>query len=102
MTEERYEIIKLLGKGRTGGVYEAEDSTLGRKVALRRFFAQTSDVEVDVYKEDFEKVAHSLSALQHPNLLRVYDAGVDGDGAYIISQLLKGETLHDKIFHAGD
>lgn len=101
MTEERYEIIKLLGKGRTGGVYEAEDSNLGRKVALRRFFAQGDDIEVDVYKEDFEKVAQSLSVLQHPNLLRVYDAGVDGDGAYIISQLLKGETLHDKITNEG-
>ena len=101
MKEERYEIIKLLGKGRTGGVYEAEDSNLGRKVALRRFFAQGNHIEVDAYKEDFEKVAQSLSALQHPNLLRVYDAGVDGDGAYIISQLLKGETLHDKITNEG-
>lgn len=97
MLEERYEIIKLLGKGRTGGVYEAEDTTLGRKVALRRFFAQTKKVDLAQYKADFENVAHSLSALQHPNLLRVYDAGVDQDGPYIISQLLTGETLHEKI-----
>jgi serine/threonine protein kinase len=95
--EERYEIIKLLGKGRTGGVYEAEDTNLGRKVALRRFFAQSKTTDLDDYKTDFENVTHSLSALQHPNLLRVYDAGVDNDGAFIISQLLKGETLHDKI-----
>ncbi len=97
MIEERYEIIKMLGKGRTGGVYEAEDTNLGRKVALRRFFAQSKETDLEEYKTDFENVAHSLSALQHPNLLRVYDAGVDNDGAYIISQLLKGETLHDKI-----
>jgi|GEM_PF-2484118 len=97
MLEERYEIIKVLGKGRTGGVYEAEDTNLGRKVAMRRFFAQSKNTDLEEYKTDFENVAHSLSALQHPNLLRVYDAGVDQDGAYIISQLLKGETLHDKI-----
>ncbi len=97
MSEERYEIIKLLGKGRTGGVYEAEDTNLGRKVALRRFFAQGRQADLSEYKEDFENVAHSLSALQHPNLLRVYDAGVDQDGAYIISQILKGETLHERI-----
>ncbi len=97
MLEERYEIIKLLGKGRTGGVYEAEDTTLGRKVALRRFFAQTKNIDLADYKTEFENVAHSLSALQHPNLLRVYDAGVDQDGPYFISQLLHGETLHESI-----
>ncbi|MGJ8655585.1 MAG: serine/threonine protein kinase [Akkermansiaceae bacterium] len=97
MIEERYEIIKLLGKGRTGGIYEAEDTNLGRKVAMRRFFAQNKRTDFAEYQEDFEKVAHSLSGLQHPNLLRVYDAGVDSDGAYIISQLLTGETLHNKI-----
>ncbi|MFT5904757.1 MAG: serine/threonine protein kinase [Cryomorphaceae bacterium] len=97
MIEERYEIIKLLGKGRTGGVYEAEDTNLGRKVALRRFFAQSKQTDLEEYKTDFENVTHALSALQHPNLLRVYDAGVDQDGAFIISQLLKGDTLHDKI-----
>lgn len=97
MIEERYEIIKLLGKGRTGGVYEAEDTNLGRKVALRRFFAQSKTTDIAEYKTDFENVTHALSALQHPNLLRVYDAGVDNDGAFIISQLLEGETLHDKI-----
>jgi serine/threonine protein kinase len=97
MIEDRYEIIKLLGKGRTGGVYEAEDSKLTRKVALRRFFAQDKETDIAEYKEDFQTIAHALSALQHPNLLRVYDAGVDDDGAYVISQLLKGETLADKI-----
>ena len=101
MNEDRYEIIKLLGKGRTGGVYEAVDSVLGRKVALRRFFAQRSEINVDTYKKEFQEVAHSLSALQHPNLLRVYDAGVDNEGAYIISQLLSGTSLNNQIATGG-
>ncbi len=97
MSEERYEIIKLLGKGRTGGVYEAEDTLLGRKVAMRRFFSQSSFSDVSEHQEEFVTVAQSLSALQHPNLLRVFDAGVDEDGAFIISQLLKGDTLHNRL-----
>ena len=95
MSIERYEIIRLLGKGRTGGVYEAEDTRLQRKVALRRFFSQDGISDLTEYKEDFENIAQSLSALQHPNLLRVLDAGVDEDGAFIISQLLEGESFHD-------
>ncbi len=97
MLEERYKIIKLLGKGRTGGVYEAEDTHLKRKVAMRRFFSQCDQIEVSDYKEDFVAISQNLSALQHPNLLRVYDAGVDTDGAFIISQLLMGDTLHNRL-----
>lgn len=94
MSTERYEITRLLGKGRTGGVYEAEDTRLQRKVALRRFFSQDGITDLTGYKADFESIAQNLSALQHPNLLRVFDAGVDEDGAFIISQLLEGECFH--------
>jgi len=97
MSEERYDILKLLGKGRTGGVYEAEDTRLGRKVAMRRFFSQNELTDVSEYEEEFKQIAQSLSALQHPNLLRVFDAGMDEDGAFIISQQLKGDTLHNRL-----
>ena len=96
MSENRYEITRLLGKGRTGGVYEAEDKNLNRKVAMRRFFDQGNRVDFTQHKEDFLQVARSLSNLQHPNLLRVFDAGVDEDGAYVVSQLLEGESLHEE------
>jgi len=97
MIEERYEIIKILGKGRTGGVYEAKDTVLGRNVALRRFFVQDKDINSKDYKEEFEKVTQSLSGIQHPNVLRIFDAGVDDDGGYVISQLLDGVTLKDQV-----
>ena len=96
MSENRYEITKLLGKGRTGGVYEAEDGNLNRKVAMRRFFDQGNIVDFSQHKEEFLQVAQSLSNLQHPNLLRVFDAGFDEDGAYIASQLLEGGSLHEE------
>ncbi len=97
MSKERYDILKLLGKGRTGGVYEAEDSRLGRKVAMRRFFSENDQTDVSVYEDEFIEIAQSLSALQHPNLLRVFDAGMDEDGAFIISQLMKGDSLHNRL-----
>lgn len=96
MSENRYEITRLLGKGRTGGVYEADDHNLNRKVAMRRFFDQGNQVDFTAHKEDFLQVARSLSNLQHPNLLRVFDAGIDEDGAYIVSQLLEGGSLHEE------
>ena len=96
MSDNRYEITRLLGKGRTGGVYEAEDKNLNRKVAMRRFFDQGNQFDFAQHKEDFLQVARSLGNLQHPNLLRVFDAGVDEDGGYVVSQLLEGESLHEE------
>ena len=72
MSENRYEITKLLGKGRTGGVYEAEDGNLNRKVAMRRFFDQGNVVDFSQHKEEFLQVAQSLSNLQHPNFCLLY------------------------------
>lgn len=97
MSEERYDILKLLGKGRTGGVYEAEDTRLGRKVAMRRFFSQNEQMDISDYAEEFKRTWQDLSNLQHPNLLRVFDAGADEDGAFIISQLMKGDSLHNRL-----
>ncbi|MFC4992197.1 serine/threonine protein kinase [Rubritalea tangerina] len=97
MDEERYEITTLLGKGRTGGVYGAEDTQLNRKVAVRRFYSAGGDTSADEWKEEFLTIAHNLSNLTHPNLLTVYDAGVDEDGAFLITQLLEGKRLSDSI-----
>ena len=63
---------------------------------MRRFFDQGNHVDFTQHEEVFIRVAQSLSNLQHPNLLRVFDAGFDEDGAYIVSQLLEGESLHEE------
>ncbi len=97
MEQERYEIVKLLGKGRTGGVYEAEDTVLGRRVAMRRFYDTEGDSDHTGWEDQFVEIATSLCAIQHPGIATVYDAGVDDDGAYIISQLLSGEPLSDRL-----
>ena len=97
MSDNSYKINQLLGAGRTGSVYEAEDIKFQRQVALRRF-SSSEDASVFTGQEKkFDKEAQSLSNLQHPNLLNVLDAGVDEDGPYIVSQLVEGRSLHEEI-----
>lgn len=95
--KERYEILKLLGKGRTGGVYEAEDTVLNRKVALRRFFSESGVHDSSKLADDFTNIAQNLCNLQNPNLLTIFDAGVDDDGAFMVSQLMDGKNLAERI-----
>jgi len=97
MAEDRYKIIKLLGKGRTGAVYEAEDTVLNRKIALRRFFGATDVSESSTWEESFSEIIQDLSAIQHPSIATIYDAGVDDEGAFVISQLVKGSPLVDRL-----
>ena len=97
MSKARYQINKLLGKGRTGSVYEAEDTELKRKVALRRFSGPEAIGDFTQYKDDFLKESQTLGNLQHPNLLGIFDSGVDEEGVYIISQILEGHSLHEEI-----
>ncbi len=97
MSKKRYEIIQALGEGRTGAVYQAEDIVLKRKVAMRRFTNAQQNTNPDSYQSEFEAIAHSLGALQHPHLLTLYDAGSDQEGPYIITELLTGQTLQEKM-----
>ncbi len=97
MEQDRYKIIKLLGKGRTGGVYEAEDTLLGRRVALRRFFDLNGEDTYSDWEDSFIAIAQNLCALQHPSIATVFDAGVDDDGAYIVSQLLDGQSIDERL-----
>ena len=97
MSEKRYEIIQALGEGRTGAVYEARDLVLKRKVAMRRFSSASKNTDANSHQSEFETIAHSLGALQHPHLLTLYDAGSDQEGPYIITELLTGQTLHERM-----
>ena len=90
-----YEIKSLLGSGGMGEVYRARDSRLGRDVAIKvlpSFFAADSD-----RLQRFEQEARAAAALNHPNILAVYQMGTYGDAPYLVSELLEGETLRAQL-----
>ena len=90
-----YEILAPLGAGGMGEVYLARDKSLDRKVALKllpRQFTQDRD-----RLPRFEQEARAASALNHPNILTVYEVGADNSTRYIASELIEGETLRHRL-----
>src|SRR5215475_8912689 len=92
-----YEVVSQLGAGGMGEVYLAEDPRLGRQVAIKVLpaeFARDSD-----RLRRFEQEARATSALNHPNILTVYDIGAHEGAPYIVAELLEGEELSELIKH---
>jgi eukaryotic-like serine/threonine-protein kinase len=90
-----YEVQSLLGAGGMGEVYRARDARLNRTVALKIL---PSQVAADPgRRQRFEQEARSASALNHPNIVSVYDIGEQDGLAYIVSELIEGESLRDVI-----
>ncbi len=92
-----YEIDGLIGAGGMGQVYRARDPRLGRNVAIKTL-AGAGATDPDCVRR-FETEARAAGALDHPNLLVVYDVGREGDVSYIVSELLEGETLRARLRH---
>lgn len=92
-TISHYRITEKLGEGGMGVVYLAEDTTLGRRVAIK-FLSSTAKE----YRARFLREARAVSALNHPNIAAVFDYGETDDGQpYIVMELIKGEPLSDKL-----
>src|SRR5713226_1585827 len=89
-----YEVLALLGAGGMGEVYRARDSQLGRDVAIKVLANLASDPE---RLRRFEQEARAAAALNHPNILAVYQLGVHQGAPYLVSELLEGETLREQI-----
>jgi tetratricopeptide (TPR) repeat protein/TolB-like protein/predicted Ser/Thr protein kinase len=89
----RYEILKKLGAGGMGEVYSARDLTLGRTVAIKvlRGAAFTDPERL----ARFEQEARSASALNHPNIVTIYDIGTVDEVRYIAMELVEGRTLRE-------
>jgi len=96
---ERYEIRSKIGEGGVGAVYRAFDKNLNREVALKRVLATGESNGLDEATEAMLKEVTSLCSLQHPNIVTVFDAGVDKDGPYVVMELLSGKTVDEMIGH---
>jgi serine/threonine-protein kinase len=90
-----YQIVNLLGRGGMGEVYLAEDSRLGRKVALKVLPAAFTQHPDRVRR--FEREAKAASALNHPNILTIHEIGKVDGVHYIVSEFVEGETLRALI-----
>jgi eukaryotic-like serine/threonine-protein kinase len=90
-----YEIVALLGTGGMGEVYRAHDPRLGRDVAIKVLPAAFS-ADPDRLRR-FEQEARAAAALNHPNILAVYDLGTHDGAPYVVSELLEGTTLREAL-----
>jgi len=91
----RYEIRSQLGAGGMGEVYLAEDTKLGRKVALKTLPEEfTNDKE---RLRRFQMEARAASALNHPNLLTIHEIGAEGGAHFIAAEYIDGETLRTRL-----
>ena len=89
-----FEIETLLGAGGMGEVYKAHDSRLNRTVAIKVLRPETATED---RLRRFEQEARAASALNHPNILTIYDVGRDGDVVYFAMEWVDGRTLRDSI-----
>src|SRR5579871_6943346 len=90
-----YEIIAPLGAGGMGEVYRARDSRLDRTVAIKilpeEFAADTERVR------RFEQESRSVAALNHPNIIAIYDVGAQDGVRFLVTEFLEGKTLRERL-----
>ena len=87
----RYELIEKIGRGGMGVVYRGKDTVIGRAVAVKMLI---SDIDVsDETRQRFFREARSAGQLTHRNIITIYDFGEEGGRAYIVMELLTGESL---------
>jgi len=95
----RYEIVAAVGAGGMGEVYRARDSRLGRDVAIKVLPEHLATDPVALAR--FDREARAVAAVSHPNVLEIYDVGNEDGTAFVVMELLEGETLRAALGRPG-
>src|ERR1700741_897458 len=90
-----YEIVSALGAGGMGEVYRARDLRLGRLVAVKVLPPEVSD-RAD-RRVRFEREAHTIASLNHPNIVTIYSVEQEGDVLFLTMELVHGKPLTDLV-----
>ncbi len=93
-----YEIVEPIGSGSMGAVYRAKDLKLGRQVALKALLPEFASDDDRLRR--FEQEARAASALNHPNIVQIYDIGEDKGTHYIVMELIEGTNLRELLRRA--
>jgi serine/threonine protein kinase len=88
-----YEILSLLGAGGMGEVYRARDPRIGREVAIKILASRVGPERLRRFADE----ARAVGALNHPNILAVYDVSLEGEVPFVVFELLEGETLRQRL-----
>src|SRR5213594_2501009 len=93
-----YEVLSLLGRGGMGEVFLAQDTSLGRKVALKLLRSDFTRIEERLRR--FQQEARAASALNHPNILTIHEIGHHGSLHFMATEYVEGETLRQHLSSA--
>src|SRR6266536_542366 len=91
----QYKVVARIGAGGMGEVYLAKDMRLKRNVALKLLNAEVTKNEDWVRR--FEQEARAASALNHPNIITIYEVGQTGESHFISTEFIEGETLRQHL-----
>src|SRR6266576_2589564 len=89
---ERYRVVRVIGAGGMGAVYEAVDERLGSRVALKESYAQDPEL-----KRQFEREARLLAGLKHTALPRVTDYFIENDHAFLVMEYIEVSSLAEVV-----
>src|SRR5713226_4863501 len=93
---DRFQIVRILGKGGMGTVYLARDARLDRYVALK--ILHSEDLAADERRARFLREARTSASVRHPNVATIYEVGETGEGVpFIVMEYCEGETLAQRL-----
>jgi serine/threonine protein kinase len=93
---DRFEVQEMIGAGGLGDVYRAWDHHLQRAVAVKRVRTKAAQNDRQLFEQTWRE-AMTTACLQHPNIITIFDYGIDEEGAFVIMELIEGETLEEVL-----